>query len=211
MIILRAHEETSANNHLRTFAEVISLVMLAVTLEITGSGITTADHETEPSCLDAIQDKTSGGATIRIAPIQRKTIDTATSAAMTASRLSIDTEISAILLNRPDIMEDIPGVMPTTIRALSSIRLNVPRRWYNITDGRAKFSAIMKIRSAGEFISANLDLTLHLQGQVVIRSLYSPIMTANQTSSRVFNPYRLLGPRPQTVSDVTRYTTTKFI
>jgi flagellar biosynthesis/type III secretory pathway protein FliH len=81
---------------------------------------------------------------------------------------------------------------------------------------RAKTSAIMKMLSAGEFILANLNLILHLQGQIVVRSLYSPITKANQISSRVFKAYPLQGarvtsPRPQMLTDVTRSTMTQDI
>ena len=116
MIIFKAHEGMKASKLLRNIAEVIFRVMLAIAIEITGSGITTAVSATGLSCLVEIQDKISGEATIRIVLGQGKINGTATSAATTVFRISIGSEIHATRLNPPDITE-----------VLSSIRLTVRR------------------------------------------------------------------------------------
>ena len=208
MIIFRAHAETKADKHLRIIDAVIFRAILAITIEI--SGIITIANATELSYLDEIQDKTSGGATIRIVHVQGKIIDTAMPAAMIATRISIENEISATWPNRPDITEDILRATLKDIHIRIRTRHTVNRLWRNIADSQAMISATTKMRSAGEFISETLDRTLHLRGSLVVRSLSSLIMTASQTSSRVFNLYRLQGPRPQTISDVTRPAMTKF-
>ena len=108
MIIFKAHEGMKASKHLRIIAEVIFRVMLAIAIEITGSGITTAVSATGLSCLVEIQDKISGEATIRIVLVQGKITDTAIPAATIDLRISIETENSA-WPNRQDITEDVSG------------------------------------------------------------------------------------------------------
>ena len=127
--------------------------MLAITIEINGSGKPTTTNATELPCLDEIQDKISGEATIRIVLVQGKITDTAIPAATIDLRISIETENSA-WPNRQDITEDVPGATLKVIRVLSSIRLRVAvtRLWRNRAGGQAMISATMKMRSQGEFI-----------------------------------------------------------